>query len=90
KAIFPEETAALDRLLRDVKAIIAITDKAVEFGSANRNQESAAELLKADVAMRATGADIANLLDKLAKGVAKGSDDLSDQTNSTILTSLMA
>ncbi|MBM7329259.1 HAMP domain-containing protein [Agrobacterium sp. S2] len=90
KAIFPEETAALDRLLRDVKAIIAITDKAVEFGSANRNQESAAELLKADVAMRATGADIANLLDKLAKGVVKGSDDLTDQTNSTILTSLMA
>ena len=90
KAIFPEETATLDRLLRDVKAIIAITDKAVEFGSTNRNQESAAELLKADVAMRATGADIANLLDKLAKGVVKGSDDLTDQTNSTILTSLMA
>ncbi|MGP4686134.1 methyl-accepting chemotaxis protein [Agrobacterium pusense] len=90
KAIFPEETATLDRLLRDVKAIIAMTDKAVEFGSANRNQESAAELLKADVAMRATRADIANLLDKLAKGVVKGSDDLSDQTNSTILTSLMA
>ncbi|NTD87623.1 methyl-accepting chemotaxis protein [Agrobacterium tumefaciens] len=89
KAIFPEETATIDKLLKQSQSIIATTDKAVELGSANRNQESAAELLKADGQIRAAGNEIGSLLDKLAKGVAKGSDDLTDQTNSTILTSLV-
>ncbi|KAA3499292.1 methyl-accepting chemotaxis protein, partial [Agrobacterium tumefaciens] len=89
KAIFPEETATIDKLLKQSQSIITSTDKAVELGSANRNQESAAELLKADGQIRAAGNEIGSLLDKLAKGVAKGSDDLSDQTNSTILTSLV-
>ncbi|NTC77398.1 HAMP domain-containing protein, partial [Agrobacterium tumefaciens] len=89
KAIFPEETATIDKLLKQSQSIIATTDKAVELGSANRNQESAAELLKADGQIRAAGNEIGSLLDKLTKGVAKGSDDLTDQTNSTILTSLV-
>ncbi|MCZ7887567.1 methyl-accepting chemotaxis protein [Agrobacterium salinitolerans] len=89
KAIFPEEAATVDRLLGQVQGIIAITDKAVELGSANSNQESAAELLKADVAIRSVGSDIADLLDKLAKGVVKGSTQLTDQTNSTIMASLV-
>ncbi|MGP4673013.1 methyl-accepting chemotaxis protein [Agrobacterium salinitolerans] len=89
KAIFPEEAATVDRLLGQVQGIIAITDKAVELGSANSNQESAAELLKADVAIRSVGSDIAALLDKLAKGVVKGSTQLTDQTNSTIMASLV-
>ncbi|WGM58543.1 MULTISPECIES: methyl-accepting chemotaxis protein [Agrobacterium] len=89
KAIFPEEAAAVDRLLSQIQGIIAMTDKATEFGSANRNQESTAELLKADVAIRSVGSDIAALLDKLAKGVVKGSGELTDKTNSTIMTSLV-
>ncbi|NSZ63686.1 methyl-accepting chemotaxis protein [Agrobacterium tumefaciens] len=89
KAIFPEETVALDGLLKQAQGIVAITDKAVELGTATRNEESFAELLKADAVIRSTGNEMALLLDKLSKGVVKGSDDLTDQTNSTILTSLM-
>ncbi|MFS8122608.1 methyl-accepting chemotaxis protein [Rhizobium sp. BR 250] len=89
KIVFPEEAAALDNLLSQAKGIIALTDRAVELGSNDRNPESAAELLKADTVIRSTGNEIAALLDKLAKRVIEGSDDLTDQTNSTILTSLV-
>ena len=89
KSIFPEESAAIDKLLQQSQTVIAVTDKAVELGSVNRNQESAAELLKADSQIRATGVELTSLLDRLAAGVAKGSDDLTNQTNSTILTSLV-
>ncbi len=89
KSIFPEETAALDRLLALSRDVTAITNKAVEFGSTNQNAESTAELLKADILVRATGNEISTLLEKLSKGVVKGSDDLTDQTNSTLLTSLV-
>jgi methyl-accepting chemotaxis protein len=89
KTIFPEEAAALDKLLGQAQGIITSTDKAVEFGSTDRNKESAAELMKADALIRSTGNEISALLDKLAKGVVKGSDDLTDKTNSTIFTSLV-
>ncbi|MEH0295688.1 methyl-accepting chemotaxis protein [Agrobacterium sp. CCNWLW71] len=89
KAIFPEETATIDKLLKQSQSIITSTDKAVELGSANRNQESAAELLKADGQIRAAGNEIGSLLDRLSASVAKGSDGLTNQTNSTILTSLV-
>ncbi|WP_421403543.1 methyl-accepting chemotaxis protein, partial [Agrobacterium fabrum] len=89
KSIFPEAADSIEKLVAQVRSIVAITDKAVELGSANRNQESAAELFKADVLIRSTSREMAALLDGLAKGVAKGSNDLTDQTNSTILTSLV-
>jgi methyl-accepting chemotaxis protein len=89
KTIFPEEAPALDKLLSQAQGIIALTDKAVEFGSSNRNAESAAELLKADIVIRSTGNEIAALLEKLSKGVVEGSEELTDQTNSTIFSSLV-
>ncbi|SNB72671.1 methyl-accepting chemotaxis protein [Agrobacterium sp. 719_389] len=89
KTIFPEEAPALDKLLSQAQGIIALTDKAVEFGSSNRNAESAAELLKADIVIRSTGNEIAALLEKLSKGVVEGSNELTDQTNSTIFSSLV-
>ncbi|MGC4390914.1 methyl-accepting chemotaxis protein [Agrobacterium sp. M50-1] len=89
KTIFPEEAPALDKLLSQAQGIIALTDKAVEFGSSNRNAESAAELLKADIVIRSTGNEIAALLEKLSEGVVEGSEELTDQTNSTIFSSLV-
>ena len=89
KTIFPEEAPALDKLLSQAQGIIALTDKAVEFGSSNRNAESAAELLKADIVIRSTGNEIAALLEKLSKGVVEGSNELTDQSNSTIFSSLV-
>ncbi|MCZ7450639.1 HAMP domain-containing protein, partial [Agrobacterium rhizogenes] len=89
KAVFPEERAAVDVLIAQSQSIAQITDKAVELGMANKNAESAAQLIKADASIQITSVTITTLLDKLAKGVVKGSDDLTDQTNSTILTSLI-
>ena len=88
KAAFPKEAATIDGFIAKSQEIVAVTDKAVEFGVADRNAEAAAEMLKADNSIRPTANDMAALLDKLAKGVIKGSDDLTDKTNSTILTSL--
>ncbi len=88
KAAFREEAQTIDGFLAKSQEIVAITDKAVEFGLADRNAEAAAEMLKADASIRATANDMAAFLDKLTKGVVKGSDDLTDKTNSTILTSL--
>ncbi|AAK88100.2 chemotaxis protein [Agrobacterium tumefaciens] len=89
KAVFPEERAAVDVLIAQSQSIAEITDKAVELGMANKNAESAVQLVKADASIQIMSATITMLLDKLAKGVASGSGDLSDQTNSTILTSLV-
>ncbi|UXT58005.1 methyl-accepting chemotaxis protein [Agrobacterium fabrum] len=89
KAVFPEERAAVDVLIAQSQSIAEITDKAVELGMANKNAESAVQLVKADASIQIMSATITTLLDKLAKGVASGSGDLSDQTNSTILTSLV-
>ncbi len=88
KAAFPKEAATIDGFIAKSQEIVAVTDKAVEFGVADRNAEAAAEMLKADTSIRPTANDMAAFLDKLAKGVIKGSDDLTDKTNSTILTSL--
>ena len=89
KATFPEEAAAVDAFITQSQAIVALTDKAVELGLADRNDESAAELFKADASIQVTSAAMMTFLDKLTAGVAKGSGDLTDQTNSTILTSLV-
>ncbi|KDR89048.1 MULTISPECIES: methyl-accepting chemotaxis protein [Agrobacterium] len=89
KTVFPEESAAMDAFIAQSQAITAMTDKAVELGMANRNEESAAQLLKADASIQATSVALTALLDKLAKGVVEGSDELTDQTNSTIFTSLV-
>ncbi|AQS63094.1 HAMP domain-containing protein [Agrobacterium tumefaciens] len=88
KTAFPEEAAVLDGLLAKSQEITAITDKAVELGLADRNADAAAQMLKADASIRPTSVEMMALLDKLTKGVSKASDDLSNQTNSTILTSL--
>ncbi len=88
KAAFPEETTAIDGFLAKSQEINAITDKAVELGLANQNEDAAVQMLKADAAIRPTADNMAALLEKLVNGVAKGSGELTDETNSTILTSL--
>ncbi|MFF2319610.1 methyl-accepting chemotaxis protein [Agrobacterium sp. NPDC058088] len=89
KSAFPKEGTDLDKFLGQIKETMALTDKAVELGLVDRNEEAAALLLTADRTIRTTVTGIAALVDRLAKGVVASSDDLTDQTNSTILTSLV-
>ncbi|WCJ61897.1 methyl-accepting chemotaxis protein [Agrobacterium tumefaciens] len=89
KAVFPKEAAAMDAFIAQSKTITDMTDKAVEFGMVNKNVEAAAQLRKADTSIAATATAITALVDKLSQGVVKGSDELSTQTSSTILSSLV-
>lgn len=66
KAVFPEERAAVDVLIAQSQSIAEITDKAVELGMANKNAESAVQLVKADASIQIMSATITMLLDKLA------------------------
>ncbi|MGQ8633097.1 methyl-accepting chemotaxis protein, partial [Agrobacterium sp. DKPNP3] len=88
KSIFPEEAAEMDSFLSQSKAIVAMTDKAVELGLSDRNQEAAAQLLTADAAIKATSAAFTAQVERLEKGIAAEAEQMSVDANSTIVTSL--
>jgi len=90
KSIFPEEAAEMDSFLSQSKAIVAMTDKAVELGLSDRNQEAAAQLLTADAAIKATSAAFTAQVERLEKGIAAEAEQMSVDANSTIVTSLGA
>ncbi|WP_418135863.1 methyl-accepting chemotaxis protein [Agrobacterium sp. El2ro-1b] len=89
KSAFPQEATVLNALIAQIKDVTALTDKAVEAGLVDRNEEASALLLTADKSVRTIVADMGVLRDKLAKGIIKASNDLSAETSSTILTSLV-
>ncbi|WLD96331.1 HAMP domain-containing methyl-accepting chemotaxis protein [Agrobacterium leguminum] len=84
----PEHQGEIDHIVKDVKLVEAITDKAVELGTSDRNAEAAALLRNADKAIRDLTNDINNLTDVQVNSVIKRSDELTDQTNTTIYTTL--
>ncbi|WP_160008373.1 methyl-accepting chemotaxis protein [Rhizobium sp. 18055] len=88
KANVPEQTAAVDALAAKVKEVVALTDQAVELGQANQDAQAKAMLVKADALISPLTDDVSRTLDQLVAEVAGKSDGLSDQTNSTIITSL--
>ncbi|WP_418135864.1 methyl-accepting chemotaxis protein [Agrobacterium sp. El2ro-1b] len=89
KSIFPEEAAEMDSFIARSKAIVAMTDKAVELGLSDRNLEAAAQLLTADAAMKSASAAVTAQLEKLEKGVAVEAEQMTVEANSIIVTSLV-
>ncbi|WCJ61898.1 methyl-accepting chemotaxis protein [Agrobacterium tumefaciens] len=89
KSIFPEEAAEMDSFIARSKAIVAMTDKAVELGLSDRNMEAAAQLLTADAAMKSASAAVTAQLEKLEKGVAVEAEQMTVEANSIIVTSLV-
>ncbi|CUX09207.1 methyl-accepting chemotaxis protein [Agrobacterium fabrum] len=89
KSIFPEEAAEMDSFIARSKAIVAMTDKAVELGLSDRNQEAAAQLLTADAVMKSASAAVTAQLEKLEKGVAVEAEQMTVEANSIIVTSLV-
>ncbi|OAE47879.1 methyl-accepting chemotaxis protein [Agrobacterium tumefaciens] len=90
KSIFPEEAAEMDSFISQSKAIVAMTDKAVELGLSDRNQEAAAQLLTADAAIKATSAAVTAQVERLEKNIAAEAEEMTAEANSTIVTSLVA
>ncbi|WP_144577093.1 methyl-accepting chemotaxis protein [Agrobacterium sp. DE0009] len=89
KSIFPEEAAEMDSFISQSKAIVAMTDKAVELGLSDRNQEAAAQLLTADAAIKATSAAVTAQVERLEKNIAAEAAEMTAEANSTIVTSLV-
>ncbi len=89
KSIFPEEAAEMDSFISQSKAIVAMTDKAVELGLSDRNQEAAAQLLTADAAIKATSAAVTAQVERLEKNIAAEAAEMTTEANSTIVTSLV-
>ncbi|UHS57234.1 methyl-accepting chemotaxis protein [Agrobacterium vaccinii] len=85
----PDDSAEIDALTVRVKEVIALTDQAVQYGQADKDQEAVATLAKADALILPLVTEMATFLDKIVKNVNTQSDAITDQTNSTILTSLV-
>ncbi|MCM2475532.1 HAMP domain-containing protein [Rhizobium sp. CG5] len=88
KELLPQESATIDAFIARANDVVALTDQAVQLGQVDQDEGARAALAKADALVLPLTADIATSLDKIRKAVGTRSDELSDQTNSTILTSL--
>ena len=89
KELLPRESAAIDKIIGRTKEVIVLTDQAVQLGKADQDEPARATLAKADSLILPLTTDNAAFLDQVLKSVAARSDELTDQTNSTIFTSLM-
>jgi len=85
----PNDSAEIDALTVRVKEVIALTDQAVQYGQADKDQEAAATLAKADALILPLVNEMATFLDNIVKNVNTRSDGITDETNSTILMSLV-
>jgi methyl-accepting chemotaxis protein len=88
KLLFPSESVAIDKIIERTKDVVALTDEAVQLGQADQNDPARAALAKADTLILPLTTDSATFLDQILKTVAVRSDELTNQTNSTIFTSL--
>ncbi|MGA1802367.1 methyl-accepting chemotaxis protein [Rhizobium sp. HT1-10] len=89
KASIPDRANEMDALIGRVKEIIALTDESVRLSASDQDDNAKALLVKADALILPLTLDTAALLDEITKAVGAKSDDLSDQTNSTIVSSLI-
>ena len=88
KTDVPERTAQVDALIVRIKEIIALTDEAMQAGQSDQTDKAKALLAKADGLLIPTTVDVVALNDEIITAVGAKSDELTDQTDSTILTSL--
>ncbi|MBN7803954.1 HAMP domain-containing protein [Agrobacterium rosae] len=89
KDALPREAAKIEALTVRAKDIIVLTDQAVQFGQADQDEQATATLAKADALILPMANDTAAFLDQLTKDVVLQSDGLTEQTDSTILMSLL-
>ncbi len=75
-------------IITRAKEVVALTDKAVEAGSADRDEEARALLAKADLLILPLAKDMAATLDQFTKGIAKTSATMSETTDAVILKTL--
>lgn len=90
KALLPAEKNALDEFTAEAKAIISITDEAVKAGAVNDNDKAKALLADADSKVATVLPQIREWVNNSSKAIGDKTVQLSAQTDSTILSSLIA
>ena len=88
KALVPEHTAEIDAFEKRALEIIALTDKAVALGVEGKDDEAKAPMGEADTLVAPLEADIKKWIDNYMKIVEARSDELTAETDNTILYSL--
>ncbi|MCF1473038.1 MULTISPECIES: HAMP domain-containing methyl-accepting chemotaxis protein [Rhizobium/Agrobacterium group] len=88
KALVPELSSDIDQFASRARDIQALTDKAVQLVADGKRDEARAFLVKADPLIAKWRDDLRDWNNANTDALLKKSDALTDQTNSTILTSL--
>ncbi|MBO9099137.1 MULTISPECIES: methyl-accepting chemotaxis protein [unclassified Rhizobium] len=88
KTSLPDRARQVDALIVRIKEIIALTDASVRASQAGQSDEAKALMGKADSLITPVAMDTVALNDEIIAAVGAKSDELTDQTNHTILTSL--
>ncbi|MFK0331872.1 methyl-accepting chemotaxis protein [Rhizobium sp. NPDC090275] len=85
----PEDAAAIDAFIARSKEVIAQTDNAVKLGTDARDAEAKSALARADLLIKPLLGDMRDLTTLMKKNINMRASELTDQTRSTILISLV-
>jgi methyl-accepting chemotaxis protein len=88
KSKLPDSSVEIDQFTARAKAAIEAANIAVEFGTANKDSEAKAQLVKVDALITPLSKELGVFITNQAKAIAEKSNGLTDETNSTILMSL--
>jgi methyl-accepting chemotaxis protein len=84
-----EDTVAIDAFIARSRDVVAQTDEALRLKAANREGDAKAALAKADALLIPLLADMRDLTTAMKKNIHTRAEALTDQTNSTIMISLL-
>lgn len=90
KSDLPKESKRVDALLQRITDVKALTDKAVELGSRDENDQARVLLAQADDLVEPLIEDVRAWQDELSVTVNDGSAKLSAETANTVIVSLTA
>ncbi len=88
KSKLPASSVEIDQFTARAKSAIEAANIAVDFGAANKDSEAKAQLVKVDALITPLSKDLATFITSKAKDIIDQSNDLTDETNSTIVISL--
>jgi methyl-accepting chemotaxis protein len=88
KSELPGSPVEIDQFIARAKAAIEAANIAVELGSADKDEDATAQLVKVDALITPLSKDLGVFITNKTKDILDKSNDLTDQTNSTILVSL--
>lgn len=88
KADLPHDADRVDALIRQVNEIAVLTDRAVDFGSRDENDQAGKLLAQADELVSPLVEDVRAWQEELTSAVDQASADLSSATYQTIVISL--